>query len=319
MQLTVEQMKSLTFGAVRVEETENGLCFHKCTERQSAAWKALSDLLGMRAENTTPGVRLEFHTDSKKFSFEAKGVFEIYINDLFRKKIDMGENFGEATVDLCDPLGDALEDARVTLIFPSHYDTPVLKSVSLDDGAYVKPHVFDKKILFIGDSITQGWDSGYDSLSYAWRVMRFFNADGVVHGVGGGYFHPTVFDRIDFDPDFVILALGTNDFGKNKTLDEMREKTSAFMELLKAEYAGKKVFCISPTWRFAQEKPMGHFRDCRRVVIEEATKRDFIHINGLDLVPPDPAFFADETPLHPNALGFGIYAENLIRELQKHL
>jgi hypothetical protein len=37
------------------------------------------------------------------------------------------------------------------------------------------------------------------------------------------------------------------------------------------------------------------------------------------MVPPDPAFFADPTPLHPNALGFGIFAENLIRELQKHL
>ena len=64
---------------------------------------------------------------------------------------------------------------------------------------------------------------------------------------------------------------------------------------------------------------MGHFRDCRRVIIEEATKRGFIHINGLDMVPPDPVFFADPKPLHPNALGFGIYAENLIRELQKHL
>ena len=91
------------------------------------------------------------------------------------------------------------------------------------------------------------------------------------------------------------------------------------MDLLAAEYQGKKIFCISPTWRAAQEKPMGHFRDCRCVVIEEAEKHGFIHINGLELVPPDPAFFADATPLHPNDLGFGIYAENLIRKMQTYL
>ena len=318
MQLTVEQIKSLVFGAVRIEKNQDGLRFFKCTKKQSDAWYALSDGLGERADGTTPGVRLDFHTNSKTLSFEAKGTFDVYVNDLFREKFLLKEG-GEATIALCDPLGDPLEDARVTLIFPSHFLGSVLKSVSLDDGAYVKPHAFDKKILFIGDSITQGWDSGYDSLSYAWRLIRFFNADAVIHGVGGGYFHPTTFDHIDFDPDFVILALGTNDFGKNPTTDEMREKTAAFMDLLREEYRGKKIFCISPLWRAVQEKPMGHFRDCRRVVIEEAEKRGFIHINGLDMVPPDPVFFADATPLHPNALGFGIFAENLIRELQKHL
>jgi len=226
---------------------------------------------------------------------------------------------GRAELDLCDPLGDPLTDARVTLIFPSHFIGGAFRSLTLDDGASFEPHRFDRKILFIGDSITQGWDSGWDSLSYAWRVMRFFNADAVVHGVGGGYFHASTFDFIDFDPDIVILALGTNDFSKYQTLDELRMRAAEFMDLLAGEYKGKKIFCISPTWRAAQEKPMGHFRECRRVVIEEALKHGFIHINGLDMVPPDPAFFADDTPLHPNALGFGIYAENLIREMQKHL
>ena len=319
MRLTTEQMKSVTFGAVRIEEQDNGLRLYKCTQKQIDAWYALSQTLGARAEKTTPGVRLDFHTNSKHLSFEAVGTYEVYVNDLFRGKYDMEQMGGEVTLDLSDPLGDELEDVRVTLVFPSHFENPVLISLSLDDGASVKPHRFDKKILFIGDSITQGWDSGYDSLSYAWRVLRFFNADGVIYGVGGGYFHPTVFDSIDFDPDTVILAFGTNDFGKNATTGEMREKVSAFMDLLAKEYAGKKIFCISPIWRATHEKPMGHFRDCRGVVIEEAKERGFIHINGLDLVPPDPVFFADETPLHPNALGFGIYAENLIREMQKYL
>ena len=319
MNLTIEQIKSVTFGALRIEEQSNGLHFYKCTQKQIDAWYVLSKTLGTRAELTAPGVRLDFHTNSKHLSFGAIGEFEVYINGLFRAKYNMEKLGGRAELALCDPLGDALDEVRVTLIFPSHFLGAALQRLSLDDGSYIKPHQFDRKILFIGDSITQGWDSGYDSLSYAWRVMRFFNADGVVNGVGGGYFHPTVFDHIDFDPDIVILALGTNDFCKNSTTEEMRAKVSGFMDPLAKEYAGKTIFCLSPIWCAAQEKPMGHFRDCRRVVIGEAKKRGFIHINGLDLVPPDPVFFADATPLHPNALGFGIYAENLIREMQKYL
>jgi len=319
MNLTYEQIKSVAFGYVRVEETANGLQFYKCTQKQIDAWYALSQSLGERAEQTTPGVRLDFHTDSKRMAFEATGTFEVYVNDLFRAKFKMDELGGRAELELCEPLHQPLSDVRVTLIFPSHFAGCVLKSVMLDDGATIKPHKFDRKILFIGDSITQGWDSGYDSLSYAWRLIRYFNADAVIHGVGGGYFHPSVFDRIEFDPDFVILALGTNDFGKNATVKEMTDKAAAFMDLLVAEYKEKKIFYISPTWRAAQEKPMGSFADCRDALIREATARGLIHVNGLDLVPPDPAFFADATPLHPNALGFGIYAENLIRKLQKQL
>lgn len=319
MNLTYEQIKSIAFGWVKVTETENGLQFYKCTQKQIDAWYALSQTLGVRAEKTVPGVRLDFHTDSKRLSFEANGNFEVYVNDLFRAKFKMEELGGRAEMDLCDALNQPLSDVRVTLIFPSHFADSVLKSVTLDDGAYVKPHQFDRKILFIGDSITQGWDSGYDSLSYAWRLIRYFNADAVIHGIGGGYFHPSTFDHIEFDPDFVILALGTNDFGKNATVKEMTDKAAAFMDLLAAEYKGKKIFYISPTWRAAQEKPMGSFAECRNALIREATARGLIHINGLDMVPPDPTFFADETPLHPNALGFGIYAENLIREMQKYL
>lgn len=319
MQLTNEQIKSVGFGAVRTEETSDGIRFFKCTKKQSEAWQALSQSLGERAEGTTPGVRLDFHTDSKTFAFEGKGTFEVYINDLFRAKLKLQELGGRAELAICDPLGDPLEDARITLIFPSHALNPVIKSVTLDDGAYVRPHKFDRKILFVGDSITQGWDSGWDSLSYAWQVMRFFNADAVNHGVGGGYFHESTFDHIDFDPDFVILALGTNDFGKFATQDELRARAAELMDLLAQEYKGKKIFYISPIWRLVQEKPMGHFRECRAVLINEALKHGFIHVNGLDMVPPDPAFFADEKPLHPNAIGFGIYAQNLIRTLLGHL
>ena len=319
MKLTYDQICSITSGAVRTWQDTDGIHFCKCTQKQVDAWRALSTVLGERAEATT-GICLDFHTNSKKITFDtASGKkYELDIDNVPRCKVDADSyrERGEAiSLELCDGLGYDIEgDRRVTLVFPSHDAPAVLRYVELDDGAYVKPHTYDCKLLFIGDSITQGWNARYDSLSYAWRTTRFFNADSVIHGVGGGYFHETIFDHIDFKPDAVIIALGTNDFGHYSTLDELREHAGKFLDLIKEEYSYAPVFVLSPIWREAQKKPMGTFAQCRQVVIDEALRCGFNHIDGLGLCPPIPEFFADGN-LHPDDLGFSIYAENLCREL----
>ena len=246
MKISFEQIKTVTVGAVSIKQTERGIRFYKCTQKQLEAWYALSQTLGTRAETTT-GVRLDFHTNSRYLTFSAEGGrFDVYLNDVLRLHTECNGESEPIRLELTDALGGALEECRVTLVFPSH-GAGLLKELELEDGATVEPHKFDTKLLFIGDSITQGWDSGYDSLSYAWRVSRFFNADSVIHGVGGGYFHETVFDSIPFDPDTVIIAFGTNDFGHYKTQDSMREQTRLFLEKITAEYASKRIFVISPT------------------------------------------------------------------------
>lgn len=300
----------------------DGIHFYKCTDKQVKAWGALHKDLGARSLATT-GVRLDFHTDSKSLSFNAPSgnKFELYIDGLFRKRFIMSECGPTVCTEINDVFGKPMDMARVTLYFPAH-GAGVLSALELDDGAKIIPHTFDTKMLFIGDSITQGWDADYDSLSYAQRTSRFFNAESVIHGVGGGYFHDTIFDSIDFKPDHVIIAFGTNDFGHYPTTDEMRYHTRAFFDSIKEEYRdAKNVFVLSPIWRadfLTKNPPMGSFDQCRNVVITEAEAHGFTHIDGSALVPPDPFFFADER-LHPDALGFGIYAENLIKQLIKHM
>ena len=62
---------------------------------------------------------------------------------------------------------------------------------------------------------------------------------------------------------------------------------------------------------------MGEDFERKRDMVEaEAEARGFYVINGLKLVPPLDDFYADRY-LHPNDLGFGLYAENLIKELIK--
>ena len=314
MILTNEQIKAIAFGFVYTEESEKGVRFYKCTKKQIDAWSSLSDFLGSGSRCTT-GIRLDFHTSSKTLTLEAEGRFELHIDGLYSQTLIFDEGKKRTTVSLKKEC--VSDDARVTLIFPSH-SAGLLTSVELDDGASVTPHVFDKRLLFIGDSITQGWDSGYDSLSYAWRTTSFFNAESVIHGVGGGYFDKDVFDSIDFVPDAVIVAFGTNDFAYRGSIDEMISHAHGFLSLLSTEYKDKKLFYISPIWRSAQAMAMGSFDDCRKALIKEAEDCGFTHIDGITLVPHSSEFYADEI-LHPSALGFGIYAENLIKILVKHL
>ena len=317
MKLTLDQIKEITFGALRVEAMEDGIHFHKCTPKQELAMARLNAGLGERSLTTT-GVRLDFCTDSKHLSFAtASGrKFEVLINGVLRRRFDcdaLREAGAFAKLDLLDPLGREMERARVTLVFPSH-TVGVLEWIEIDDGASLTPHQYDTKILFVGDSITQGWNSDYDSLSYAWRLTSFFNADSVIQGIGGSYFHESTFDSLDFDPDTVIVALGTNDFSHYKTQEDARAHAAAHLACLAKEYAGKRLFAISPIWRAEQNKTMGSFAELRALLIEEIERAGFRHIDGLALVPPMSEFMKDLT-LHPDDLGFSLMAENLISQM----
>ena len=52
MKLTTAEIKSITFGALRVTETEEGLSFHRHTEKQIAFWYGRREDLGRNAEGT---------------------------------------------------------------------------------------------------------------------------------------------------------------------------------------------------------------------------------------------------------------------------
>lgn len=319
MKLSFEQIKSVTNGALRVTEEADGFHFYRCTEKQIAAWRPLGEHL-YNGSLTTTGVRLDFYTDTETLSFTASSgnKFEVHVNGLLREKIlcdECRKNGTIPSIALTDPLGHTLGEKRVTLWLPSH-SRGVLSCVELDDGATIRPYDgYGKKFLFIGDSITQGWDAAYDSLSYAHRVAAYYDASFVNQGIGGAFFHESCFDSIDFDPDVITVAYGTNDFGRYPTYDEMRKHTRAHLTLIANEYAGKQIFVLTPIWRNKREgKKMGTFENACAIVREEAERLGLTVIDGLTLVPPVPALFADAY-LHPNDIGFGVYAENLIRAL----
>ena len=317
MKLTLEQVKKITVGALKVWEKDSAFHFAKCTQKQVDSWYQVREDLGVRSETTT-GVRLDFHTNSKKFAFtpNAKNRYEIYVDNVLTYQYfekDYAEGMRQQII------LDGGEH-RITLYLPSH-EVGILESVEIEDYATFTPHKFDCKILFIGDSITQGWDSTWDSLSYAQHVSRFFNAESVIQGIGGAMYHNTTFDNaIGFEPDMVIIAYGTNDWQYFQSLEEGRTHCSQFLDQIVKRYGDKKLFGISPLWRAdsGSDTAMGSFEACTAYVKEEIEKHGMILIEGEALTPHVREFYCDEI-LHPNTSGFAIYGLNLIMQIKKYL
>ncbi len=313
MKLSFEDIKSITVGAVRVWQEEGVTRFSKMTEGQLAAFKALSDALFGTASATT-GIRLDFVTNSTAFTFVPAdaGKYEIKIDGVLRERIE-----AEAGKEYTFAIGNGKEEHRVFLSLPSHDSHGGIISVSLDDGATLRRANFDTKMLFIGDSITQGWNSHFDTLSYAYQVSDYFNADSIIQGVGGAFFDKTTLEKLDFDPDTVIFAYGTNDSFRIKTLDEFGELVHYCLAKVKEFYPRAKMYVITPIWRtdFDEPKHYGHIKLVGERIEEEAKKLELSVIDGLSLIPPFEKFMADS--IHPNDLGFSVYAHNLIKALEK--
>ncbi|MBE6610167.1 MAG: SGNH/GDSL hydrolase family protein, partial [Ruminococcaceae bacterium] len=287
--LTFDEIKSITFGTVKITEEENGVHFFKCTDKQNEAWRALSETLGTRALTTT-GVHMEFYTDSKtlRFSFIQGGKFDIWIDGVLMRKINMDQFRKEDKVPEID-LGEG--EKRVMIALPSH-SIGVLSFVELDDGAFVRAAEFKTKMLFIGDSITQGYNADYDSLSYAYRTAMFFDAEYVIQGIGGAFYHESTFDEIPFDADTVIIAYGTNDFSRSKSIDEIYGHADKFLAQVKDYYAGKRLVALSPIWRADdQDRACGSFKQACDAVKNAAEKNGFEVIDGMKLVPHITEFF----------------------------
>ena len=317
MKLSLEQIRNITVGAVDIWQEADGVRFAKCTKKQVEAWYKLRPEMAGNVDSAT-GVRLDFHTNSRSFSFTPvqKAKYEIYIDDVMTH-VFVEDDFSSEKRKMIQLDG---KEHRITLYLPAH-SIGALESVEIDDNAGIRAHEFDCKILFLGDSITQGWDSTWDSLSFAQCTSRFFNAESVIQGIGGAVFHESLFDaNLDFDPDVVVVAYGTNDWGFYATKEEGENHCTEFLNKLVEKYGNKILIGISPIWRKDREQSMlmGTLDVCASYVKENIISHNMILIDGETLTPHNEDFYFDKF-LHPNTSGFEIYALNLIKQIQKYI
>lgn len=327
MKLTLEQISSALRGAVRVEENDGKICLYRFTKEQEELYKVRSADFYSKSFSTS-GVILEFTTDSSFLSLEvdvwsgsSRKFFEhsIFVNGKKYASLDCrGLNRGVFSGKWSLPEGEN----QVKILFPWSVCSKII-ALCLDDGATLVPVKKEKKMIMFGDSITHGYEAYSTENTYASRLTEALDTDTVNKGIGGEIFFPELAIAKDpFDPDYITVAYGTNDWSKNNK-DEFDQNCREFYKNLSATYPSAKIFAISPIWRKSYgEGKVNNLGTLDYVAeyIEKVTAElpNVIFIKGIDLVPHDPASFVPDI-LHPNDKGFEHYFNNLITELRKHI
>ena len=341
MVLSYEEIKSLTTGVSTVIESFDGIRFHRFTAEQEAYYEITSP----NAERNfydrclaTAGVRMMFKTDSKTLKLKGSVIkrtsrnyysFDIFVNG---KEIGNIDNF--SNVELSDdyteqefPLSDFSREfsliegiKEVCIYFPWSVEV-VLNELSIDDGAFVQPVKREKKLLAFGDSITQGYDALRPSNRYVSRLSDMLYVEETNKGIGGEFFVPELARCSDnFEPDYITVAYGTNDWSK-KSEDDFILRCKSFFENLKSNYPHSKIFAITPVWRadYQGKRKFGNFENVEKGIRNVTSDFENVFlIPGFNLINHERIFFADSR-LHPNDEGFIRYSDNLYSQLVKHL
>ena len=313
MRLSFKQIEGITVGAMQIWENVDGIHFCKMTPSQLDAYALIDNFISGNARTST-GVRIDFWTDSPwvKFRPTTTGKYEVKVDNQLTDHLT-------AIVDE-DTMIQVSHDEklhRVTIHMPCHNAIAGIKLLEIADGAVARPHEFDRKFLFLGDSITQGWHSEIETLSYAYQVSNHFNAESVIQGVGGSFLEPTTLDRGAFEPDTVFVAFGTNDARRFHSLDAIHIRCEEYIKKVLRLFPEAQIYLITPIWCGdfdTIELPFGHVREVNATIADAAHQFGITVIDGLQMIPHDMTYFADD--LHPNTEGFCVYAENLIKALE---
>ncbi len=328
MQLSFDKIRQITRGAAFIEENEGYLSFNRFSKPQLKAYEVQTRSADFaRKSLATSGVRFEFTTNSTTLSFKGRVTggssrkffyFDVYANDALIAHLGMDDN-GVHDIDYTVELGEGYKDVRV--YFPWSARTE-LSSVEVDDSSAVAPMPKKPLMIAFGDSITQGYDAMYPSLSYASILADRMGVEMINKAIGGETFCPDIIEEPEnLDPKYITVAYGTNDWSKCST--EVFETTCReFYEKLSAEYPNAKIFAITPIWRGdykTREPEKGDFFSIARHIEKVCEPLENVTvIDGFDLTPELPEFYSDKR-LHPNDIGFLIHGNNLYEKIRKYL
>ncbi len=325
MQLTFEQIKAITTGAVEIEQAENGIRFYRFNREQRDLYQPRVRLLAEKMLSSA-GIQLSFRTDSSTLFLRttvSKGSasdhfsFDLFVDGVHTDSLDNfshgtdTDSYALGTYEKTFTLGPGEKD--VCLYFPWSVAVTV-EALSLDEGAGMTPMLPAKKLLVYGDSITHGNTVRYTCNHYIPRLARAMGVQVRNKAIAGTTSFPEmVRTESPYDPDYVLVAYGSNDWDRHEEAF-FAEKYRQMMEVIAQNYPRAQVFVISPIWRNDQntrERKMGPLSAIEQNIL--AITGDFPNVTvipGIDLVPHELQYYAD-AGLHPNDTGYEFYFCNL--------
>lgn len=310
--MTNKELQDIYFGAFFFEEEDGWLRAFQYSKEQMKYFEGASDFWYPRSMASTSKT-LEFSTEAKTVSFEYKILWK-GSEDSFELAVDGQITDIRYVKDLKDEgkLEWNLPDGKKNVIIYLPADATVaIKNCEIN--ASYSPAKKNEKVLWLGDSITQGFGPLRSSQTYVSVANRLLNYDIINQGIGGYVYDKKSLLKMEgYTPDKIIVALGTNQFGA-ETMTDVEE----YYEVLIGLY-GKKIpiLCVSPLWRgdLPEQIPILN-RFCDNVKKIAGSYSNVRVVDGFKLVPHLPEYFLDN--LHPNCLGAEVYGRNLVEEIRK--
>lgn len=313
MVLTNEELKKIYFGAYEFEETNQGyLQAFQYSKKQIKYFEGAMEMWYDRCTATTAKT-LEFSTTATRLSFEYKIIwkgsedsFEITVDGLVSGIKYIKDLPDSGTIEWELPRGK-----KDVVIYLAADATVLIRNFTID--ADVIPAVKGEKVLWLGDSITQGYGPLRSSCTYVSVANRILNYDIINQGIGGYIYDKNSLMKMEgYDPDKIIVALGTNQYG-----DKDMSKVEEYYETLIGIYGNDiPILCITPLWRGDSEDGLPTLMSfCKKVKDIAGQYKNVQIVDGMKMVPHFSEYFLDN--LHPNCLGCEIYGRNLVDEIKR--
>ena len=338
MKLTSEKIFEISKGAVWVDENDGMTELHRFTKEQEEIYIKMKPIAAPK-RFWPAGIRLVFKTDSSSlfikavmseatlrrfFSFDVfvDGKPIGYLDNFTGREIPTDytlTEFPDGEFEKKFDLGGGVKTVTVHLPWSMRVQ---IAEISVDDGAFVEAVPGNgKKILFYGDSITQGYDAMRPSNRYAGKVADMLGYEEFNKGRGGEIYFPELAEyKDDFVPECIVVAYGTNDWGKVAS-DDFEDRCRRLYAAFEKNYPDTKVFAVTPLWRkdMNEDRVFGRFESVAEMMASAVKDfKNVILIDGFDFIPKEEQYYSD-LRLHPNDKGFVYHANALYNEIAKYL
>ena len=311
--MTNTELQNIYFGAYSFDEKDGYLMSYQYTKEQIAYFKEAFEFWYERCTASTAKT-LEFTTEAKNISFDyrffwkgSEDSFELCVDGLITDIRYVKELSEEGTIKFELP-----EGTKDVIIYLPADATVGIKNFEID--ASVMPADKTEKVLWLGDSITQGYGPDRSAETYVSVANRLLNYDIINQGIGGYIYDKKSLMKMEgYTPDKIIVALGTNQFWA----EDGRKAVEEYYETLTGLYGNDiPILCISPIWRGdIPDARLKFIKFCDEVKEIAGSYKNVTVVDGFKLVPHLSEYYKDN--LHPNCLGTETYGRNLVEVIRK--
>lgn len=264
-------------------------------------------------------VTIEFVTNAEKIAFAykfflrtgIKSTFEVYTDGFLTHLVEDHQLNDEGVLEFS--FGEGRK--RIEIYLPNYSEVGI-KDLCLNGEC--SPVVSKgNKVLFFGDSITQGGGSERSGLTYVNVVKRALNYEILNQGIGGYYCDKNSLKKLSFQPNMIIVAFGTN----HRKFSELEHKNiiKEYFEELNKLYGEIPILMVLPPYCGD-----GDFISLKNTY--KRIKKDFLNevalyknikvVSAYHMIPHLQDYYMSDF-LHPNSLGMMEYGNNLVEAIRK--